>query len=93
MSGIISRDPSITNIGDGTPTGAIKHLNDTKADSASVATAINNAIKELFPVGAIYISTNNTNPGEFISGTTWISVNVYISGSSDATTYAFKRTA
>lgn len=50
-------------------------------------------VDDIFPVGAIYIMTTNTNPSTIFSGTTWVAVDIYIYGSSDQTTYAFKRTA
>lgn len=40
-------------------------------DAAASASAALNAVKAAFPVGAVYITTTNTNPGTFISGTTW----------------------
>ena len=46
------------------------------------------AFRELiYPIGGIYISTNNINPGTFIGGT-WETITSPITGS-----YAWKRTA
>lgn len=36
-----------------------------------VSDAVNEKVASMYPVGSIYTSKNNQNPGEFIEGTTW----------------------
>ena len=52
----------ISSIGDGTETSAI-------AKNASDISTLNNGLAQLYPVGSIYLSVKDTNPGTFIGGT------------------------
>ncbi len=46
-------------------------LNDKKGDTISELAANFDIIAGLFPIGSIYQSTKNVNPGTFIANTTW----------------------
>lgn len=59
----------------------------------SAACSGSTLVNSIYPVGSIYISINNVNPSTLFSGTTWVAVDIFVSGSSDVTTYSFKRTA
>jgi hypothetical protein len=50
------------------------HTHDDRYYTESeVDTKLTGMIKNMFPVGSIYMSVNNTNPSTWISGTTWTS--------------------
>ena len=54
-----------------TETGASTSANPINADMLEGKT-LNNLFKYLYPVGAIYQNTTNTNPSTIITGTTWV---------------------
>lgn len=55
----------ISEIGDGSITGAITHLNNEGAP-------IDEIIKIIYPIGSIYMSVNSINPETIFIGTTWV---------------------
>lgn len=44
-------------------------VSNTQDNKYTTATDVENMILNLYPIGSIYISTNETNPGEYIGGT------------------------
>ena len=57
---------SATNVQD-----AIVELNNNATDYSNLSTKVNNMGTTLFPIGSIYLSVSNTNPGTFLGGT-WV---------------------
>jgi hypothetical protein len=48
----------------------LKHLFNNKVDKSNVYTKTE-VINTIYPIGSIYLSVNNTNPGTYLTGTTW----------------------
>ena len=67
----VNYDNSASGLTSNNVQGAIEELNNNATNYADLISRINNMTKTIYPVGSIYISTTNTNPGTFLGGT-WV---------------------
>lgn len=66
------------------------HIHNNKAILDDITTENLYEIDKVYPIGSVYISINNTNPGTDLGGT-WVYVDILTIGS--VTAYAYKRTS
>lgn len=67
----VNYDNSASGLTSNNVQGAIEELNTNATNYNDIIARINNVGSSIYPVGAIYISTSNTNPGTFLGGT-WV---------------------
>ena len=43
-------------------------------EAGAVAALLTEMVDALFPVGSVKVTTNNVNPGTYLTGTTWVAI-------------------